>query len=66
MLIWFISNITFYLEPYGPASMNFPAIKNQDKQSLTNQFLNDAPSLPPDETLSYFAFPNQTKVSYAN
>lgn len=46
--------------------MNFPAVENQDQQSLTSQFPYDAPSPPPDETFAYSAFPNQTNVSYTN
>lgn len=45
--------------------MSFPAIENQDQQSLTNQFPYDAPSPPPDDTFSYSAFP-PNQVSYTN
>lgn len=55
-----------YLELYDPASVSFPAMENQDQQSLTSQFPYDAPSPPPDETFAYSAFPNQTNVSYTN
>jgi len=51
---------------YDSASVSFPAIENHDQQSLTSQFPYDAPSLPPDETFAYSAFPNQTNVSYSN
>lgn len=56
----------YYLELYDPASVSFPAMENQDQQSLTSHFPYDAPSPPPDETFAYSAFPNQTNVSYTN
>lgn len=70
-----INNIKSYITPetyttvqelYDPASVSFPAIENQDQQSLTSQFPYDAPSPPPDETFAYSAFPNQTNVSYTD
>uniref|UniRef100_A0A2H8TWT7 Regulation of nuclear pre-mRNA domain-containing protein 2 n=2 Tax=Melanaphis sacchari TaxID=742174 RepID=A0A2H8TWT7_9HEMI len=70
-----INNVKSYITPdtyttvqesYDPASVSFPAIENQDHQSLTSQFPYDAPSPPPEETFAYSAFPNQTNVSYTN